>query len=104
MHEFRSPLRVEDGERFVCNHCGDPLGPIVENWKDHASAKSWPLHERAQYLGIYLRPLTEPPLRLWELCCPGCGSLLEVNVWEEGEQPLHDVRLGETTDAEGEPF
>jgi N-methylhydantoinase B len=104
MHEFRSPLRVEDGERFACNHCGEPLGPAAENWKDHASAKSWPLGERAEHLGIHLRPLTEPALRLWELCCPGCGSLLEVNVWEEGEQPLHDVRLGETTDAEGEPF
>jgi N-methylhydantoinase B len=104
MHEFRSPLRIEDGERFACNHCGEPLGPTAEDWRDRASKRSWPLAERAEYLGIYLRPVTEPALRLWEISCPGCGSLLEVSVWEEGEQPLHDIRLGETTDAEGEAF
>jgi N-methylhydantoinase B len=104
MHELRSPIRVEEGERFACNHCGEPLGPVKGNWKDGAKATSWPLAERSRYLGIYLRPQTEPAMRLWEHCCPGCGSLLEVSVWEEGEQPLHDVRLGETTDAVGEPF
>ena len=107
MTDYRPPLRLaehEGGRWFACNHCGHWLARESANWKDGASARSWPLSERAGYLGIFLRPRTDPPLRMWEFCCSGCGSLLEVGIYEEGETPPQDILLGRTTDAVGESF
>jgi hypothetical protein len=41
---------------------------------------------------------------MWEFCCPSCGTLLEANIYEEGEVPGRDIRLGETSSEPGEPF
>ena len=41
---------------------------------------------------------------LWEFYCPVCGTLLEVNIYEEGEEPGRDIRLGEGSDEQGEAF
>jgi acetone carboxylase gamma subunit len=41
---------------------------------------------------------------MWELYCPGCGTLIEAEVCAEGEPPAHDIRLGATSDLVGEPF
>jgi N-methylhydantoinase B len=107
MEEYRSPLRVDDGDGsagFCCNHCGTLIGPVSENWKLNASSRSWPLVERARELGTKVRPTVGLQLLLWEFYCPSCGTLLEVSVFEDGEQPVHDIRLGETRDEPGESF
>jgi N-methylhydantoinase B len=103
MVDYRSALRVEGGH-FLCNHCGEPHGHASGNWKDHASTRSWPLIERAAHLGTKLRPIGETVMRMWEFVCPGCGTLLEVEVYEDGEQPAQDIFLGATSDVVGEPF
>ena len=106
MLEYRSPLRLEQGKEPVlaCNHCGHELARGSANWKDAAAARSWPLVERAKHLGIPVRPRRDPAMWMWELCCPSCATLLEVNVYEEGETPPRDISLGETSDEPGEPF
>jgi N-methylhydantoinase B len=107
MEEYRSPLRVDDSDgspSFCCNHCESTIGLVSENWKLNASSRSWPIVERARELGANVRPTVALQLLLWEFYCPSCGTLLEVAVYEEGEQPLHDVRLGETRDEPGESF
>jgi N-methylhydantoinase B len=103
MLEYRSPLRLEDGA-LACNHCGRLLARGEENWKDAAATRSWPLVERAKHLGIAVRPRRDPAMWMWEFCCPSCATLLEVNVYEEGERPGRDIRLGETSDEPGEVF
>jgi N-methylhydantoinase B len=103
MHEYRSPLRIDNGS-FACNHCGEALGPVAGNWKGHASSRSWPLIERAGHLGTKLRPASALQLEMWELCCPACGTLLEVEICDAAEGPAHDIRLGDTTGQPGEPF
>jgi N-methylhydantoinase B len=103
MLEYRSPLKVVSGA-FACNHCGYGLGPSTGNWKDAAARRSWPLAERAQHLGIYVRPRRDPAMWLWEFCCPGCATLLEANVYEEGEQPARDIQLGATAAETGDPL
>jgi N-methylhydantoinase B len=103
MLEYRSPLRLE-GETFACNHCGRELAPVAGSWKDGAATRSWALTERARDLGIWVRPRVDPAMWLWEFYCPSCATLLEVNIYEEGEEPGRDIRLGETSDEQGEAF
>jgi N-methylhydantoinase B len=103
MLEYRSPLLVRDGS-FGCGHCDHDLGPSAGNWKDAAATRAWPLAERAPYLGIYVRPRRDPAMWLWEFYCPGCATLLEANIYEEGEQPAQDIHLGATSSEAGDPL
>ena len=91
-------------EAFLCDHCGRELAPVTGNWKEGAATRSWLLVERARDLGIWVRPRVDPAMWLWEFYCPSCGTLLEVNIYEEAEQPGRDIRLGETSDEQGEAF
>jgi N-methylhydantoinase B len=107
MQEYRSPLRVDgtDGaRRFCCNHCDQPIAPVSENWKEHASTRTWPIKERAAALGTKVRTTSVLELTTWEFACPSCGTLLEVENYEAGEQPARDIRLGETREEPGEDF
>ncbi|HZZ45530.1 MAG TPA: hydantoinase B/oxoprolinase family protein [Pseudonocardia sp.] len=103
MLEYRPPLRVT-GDRLVCNHCGQDLAVASGNWKAGAHARSWPLAERAAQVRSAVRPTTVIDLLMWEYCCPACGTLLEVDIAEADDEAPHDIRLGATNDAEGEPF
>jgi N-methylhydantoinase B len=103
MDTYRAPLLV-DGAEFHCGHCDAALGPTSGNWKDGAAHRSWPLTERAGELGTKVRPTKHVAMTMWEHYCPDCGSLLEAEICEEGEQPAHDIRLGDTRDEPGEPF
>jgi N-methylhydantoinase B len=103
MLEYRSPLRVQEGS-LACNHCGEPLVEHTGNWKAHASTRSWPLPDRASYLGTKVRALVDGEMRMWEFSCPACGTLLEVEIYDDGEDPPQDIFLGATSDVVGEPF
>lgn len=107
MVEYRPALKIEDkadGQWFACNHCGKEICPTSANWKEQVAYRSWPLVERAQYLGIYVRPRRDPEMWFWEFCCSACGTLLETSIYEESEKPSHDIQLGEITAGPGEAF
>ncbi len=107
MTEYRSPLRIQESDgqlQTACNHCGEVIGAASQNWKDNASSRSWPLEERAAYLGSKVRTTHIIKLAMWEHYCPACGSLLDVETLEEGESPPHDIQLGETDSRSGEAF
>jgi N-methylhydantoinase B len=107
MIDYRAPMRVADVRgtpTFVCNHCAQPLAPTSGNWKDGASSRSWPLAERAAQLGTNVRETGVLSLRMWELSCGSCGTLLEAEICSEEEPPAHDIHLGVTSDEPGEAF
>jgi N-methylhydantoinase B len=103
MDEYRPPLTIA-GERFCCSHCEQPIGPIADSWKAHAAIRKSPLTELAQRLGAKVRETTVIQLETWEFLCRSCGSLLEVDTYEAGDEPDHDIRLGHTRSEPGEAF
>lgn len=103
MHEYRPPLTVVD-ESFCCSHCEQRIGPVTGNWKEHAAIRRWPLLELADRLGAKVRETTVLELETLEFLCPSCGSLLEVDTFEAGEEPYRDIRLADTRSEPGEAF
>jgi N-methylhydantoinase B len=76
-----------------CRHCGRQLGSAGENYKLHAVRRDRDLEELAgrpmpdgsPYLGV-----------LREYACPGCATLLQVDVWCPslgGEEDLWDIQI-----------
>jgi N-methylhydantoinase B len=88
------PAIVLDGESFACGHCGHTLGSAKGNWKDGAVGRELDAAERLAELGIRVKARRDPRMLLYEWTCPGCATLLETNLYPEGMEPLHDVRLG----------
>lgn len=78
--------RDEGSPVYACD-CGHVLAPAEENWKGYAA------HARlaAEDLGRKIR--LHPGLRADGYACPGCGTLLAVEVRAEDEQPLRDLEL-----------
>jgi N-methylhydantoinase B len=86
------PAVVLDGGSFACGHCGQSLG--AGNWKDGAHGRSFDLASRLAEFGVRVKSRRDPTMILHEWACPGCGTLLETNLYPEGMEPLHDVQLG----------
>lgn len=82
MHIVATP----HGPRVECR-CGAALGSARGNWKLGAALIVLGDDELPPSLRLHRE------LELVELCCPGCGSLLSVEVWERGDRPPAELRL-----------
>ena len=80
---------------ITCGHCGEELAGTGEDWKATAALRSHEAGARLAELGCEVRTRSEPAFRLYEWHCPSCASLLEVNLYPEGMDPIHDIRVGE---------
>ncbi|MBI3077818.1 MAG: hypothetical protein HYY85_12680, partial [Deltaproteobacteria bacterium] len=95
-HESLEIVEVDGRREVRCLRCGHGLGGADENYKRHAAYRERPL------LQVPSRRLAsgEPPLTVYqEFCCPGCGTLLEVDdlcpALEIPESAVvWDIRLG----------
>jgi N-methylhydantoinase B len=76
-----------------CRRCGEGLGTAGENYKVHALRRDRTLDE----LAGRAMPDGSPYLAvLREYACPGCATLLQVDVWCAslgGEEDLWDIRI-----------
>jgi N-methylhydantoinase B len=76
-----------------CRRCGHDLGPASDNYKRHALRRDRELGE----LAGRAMPDGSPYLAvLREYACPGCATLLQVDVWCPslgGEEDLWDIRI-----------
>jgi N-methylhydantoinase B len=92
-HESLEIVGDGPGAGVRCRHCGTGLGRADENYKLHALRRDRDLQELAgrpmpdgsPYLGV-----------LREYACPGCATLLQVDVWCPsigGEEDLWDIRI-----------
>jgi N-methylhydantoinase B len=89
-------LKVDsEASVFRCGYCEQDLGPVSSNWKAQAARRRFDgLAERLEELGVRVKARAAPRMVLYEWACPGCGTLLETNLYPEEMEPLHDVRVG----------
>ena len=92
-HESLEITGEGPGAAVRCRRCGRGLGTASDNYKVHALRRDRTLDELAgrpmpdgsSYLGV-----------LREYACPGCATLLQVDVWCPqlgGEEDLWDIRI-----------
>ncbi|HUZ28357.1 MAG TPA: hydantoinase B/oxoprolinase family protein, partial [Solirubrobacteraceae bacterium] len=92
------PALTLAGDVLCCAHCEQELGPTSGNWRDGAVERRSDLADRLADMGIRVKKRSAPAMILYEWSCPGCGTLLETNLYPEDMAPLHDVRVGEATE------
>lgn len=93
--EWVPALVLADGA-LHCGHCEHELGPVSGNWRDGALERHFDAAERLASLGVRVKQRAQPKMILHEWACPGCGTLLETNLYPDDMEPLHDVRVGES--------
>jgi len=84
-------LAVEEGA-VGCVRCGHPLGPASGNFKLQARMAEHPLTHAGPAIN---RHGPGPRFVLREFSCPGCGTMLEVEVNLRGSPVLWDVQVRE---------
>jgi N-methylhydantoinase B len=89
------PALERTGDSLRCAHCEQELGPVSANWRDAAVEHKSDLADRLAEMGIRVKHRADPTMVLYEWACPGCGTLLETNLYPRDMAPLHDVRVGE---------
>jgi N-methylhydantoinase B len=94
--EYLDVVSGADGEaRFECRKCSFDMGPTTENYKDRCV-----VHDRdIQELGRYFHDPTyfiDDPVCARDHYCPGCGTLMQVDVVRRSDPLLVDVKLTPT--------
>ena len=83
-------LEQRGGDYVIRCRCGHVLGPATENYKLHARRNDVPLSKAGPYVNPY--NVGEGRFALREYCCPGCLTLLDVEVALADEPPRWDVQ------------
>ena len=84
--------READGLHTCCSKCAADLGPIRDNYKDHAVRQDNDIRSANPNVGDYQRYLDVRPV-FRQFFCPGCGALLENEIACEGDALLRDIEL-----------
>ena len=93
MTSINESLRIEGTGADASIHCrcGQRIGPAAENYKLHVLMREGPV----QNAGPWVDPhrLGGDRFVCREFFCPGCATLLDVEIAQRGEPLLWDVRL-----------
>jgi N-methylhydantoinase B len=81
-----------DALHACCAKCATDLGPIAENYKDHAIREDNDIRHSNPNVGDYKRYIDERPV-FRQFFCPGCGALLENEIAREGDPVLRDIEI-----------
>ena len=87
-------VRVAGGLQARCAGCGAGLGSAPASWKRAAGVADTTVGtaEYAAITGAWAPPRAAEPIVLREYVCPGCGRLLETEVFPAGTPSEDDVR------------
>ena len=78
-----------DGRWFFGCDCGHVLSPSEKNWKRYAARASLEADDLGPKVHLHEDLLAEA------YACPGCGTLLSIEVRWKADQPLHDIELAQ---------
>jgi N-methylhydantoinase B len=88
-HPFDEPLFLDQGNVF-CGRCGYSLGPASQNFRRRARLTERPLTAAGPAIN---RHGPSPRFVLREFSCPGCGTMLEVEVNLKESPILGDLQI-----------
>jgi len=82
-------LDIEESGKIKCRKCGHVICDASQNYKEHVPrAETWPDEIPGQH------PSRDHALVLYyEYYCPGCYTLLDVEIAEKGAAPLWDIQI-----------
>lgn len=82
-------LEIDNKNTIKCLKCGQVICDASENYKNHVPrSEVWPSELPGQH------PAKEDALVLYyEYYCPGCFTLLDVEIAEKGSPPLWDIQI-----------
>ncbi|HLB12311.1 MAG TPA: acetone carboxylase subunit gamma [Dehalococcoidia bacterium] len=82
-------LEIDDDKKIKCLKCGRVICDASQNYKEHVPrAEVWPDEIPGE------RPTRENTLLLYyEYYCPGCYTMLDVELAERGAAPLWDIQV-----------
>jgi N-methylhydantoinase B len=83
-------VRVDDEELIRCTVCATALGGYEDDYKAATLWREVPFVALSALNGL----APETPLRAREYCCPGCGTLVAVDIGAVGEPPLAECAFG----------
>ena len=81
------------GDQWACADCRKSLAPASENYKLFCASRESNPHDVDAELYADPTRFCDDEIHLREFFCPGCGSLLSVEIAKVGDAPLHEVRL-----------
>ena len=84
--------KANGGLHTCCAKCAADLGPVRENYKDHAVRVDDEIAASNPNVGDWKRYIDERPV-FRQFFCPGCGALLENEIAREGDPVLCDIEL-----------
>jgi N-methylhydantoinase B len=76
----------------ACSKCAADLGPVRENYKEHAVRVDGEIATANPNVGDWKRYIDERPV-FRQFFCPGCGALMENEIAREGDPVLRDIEL-----------
>jgi acetone carboxylase gamma subunit len=82
-------LEIDEDKKIKCRKCGRVICDASENYKKYSPrAEKWPDEVPGN------RPNKENALAIYyEYYCPGCYTLLDVELAEKGSPPLWDIQI-----------
>ncbi len=85
IHEY---LEIDENKKIKCLKCGHIFCDATENYKLHA------LHAEVPGKDIGKHFVQDPIFVVYhEYYCPGCTTMLDVDVLPSGEPPLWDIQV-----------
>ena len=84
-----------DGEQWLCNRCGQVIGPARENYK--RGCLLYDRDPREIHPPLVPGSFSFSPDPLWvrivEFYCPGCGTQVETEYLPPGHPITHDIEI-----------
>ena len=89
MGRYLEIKNVDGRDTIICSKCRHALSPVNENYKEHAIHREVPLNNA----GAHFPPPEDTRFVLQEFYCPGCATMLEADIKQQGEPILWDIQL-----------